>query len=102
MFSKLEKTAARFEQIETELQQPSVLADMEKWKALTKERAELSEIVEAYRAYKKTESEMQAAFSEAEKEQGELRDMLLEEGYALKEKLAAGETELKLLLLPQG
>ena len=44
---------------------------------------------------------MEAAFREAEREQGEMRDMLLEEGYALKEKLAESENELKTLLLPK-
>ncbi|MDE7295741.1 MAG: peptide chain release factor 1 [Clostridia bacterium] len=101
MLEKLEEISARYESIEKELQEPSVLADMERWKKLTKERAELTEIVEAYRAYKKTRDEMDAAFQEAEREQGEMRDMLLEEGYALKEKLAESETELKMLLLPK-
>lgn len=101
MLEKLEEISARYESIEEELQEPSVLADMERWKKLTKERAELTEIVEAYRAYKKTQGEMDAAFQEAEREQGEMRDMLLEEGYALKEKLAESETELKVLLLPK-
>ena len=101
MLEKLEEIAARYESIEEALAKPDVLSDMEEWKRLTKERAELSELVEAYRAYQKTRGEMQAAFEEAEREQGEMRDMLLEEGYALKEKLAESETELKTLLLPK-
>lgn len=101
MLEKLEEITARFESIEEALLKPDILSDMEAWKKLTKERAELIELVEAYRAYQKTRAEMQSAFEEAEREQGEMRDLLLEEGYALKEKLAESETELKTLLLPK-
>lgn len=101
MLEKLEEIAARYESIEEALGKPDILSDMDAWKKLTKERAELSELVEAYRAYQKTRGEMEAAFQEAEREQGEMRDMLLEEGYALKEKLAESENELKTLLLPK-
>lgn len=101
MLEKLEEIAAHYESIEKDLQDPSVLADMERWKKLSKERADLTEIVEAYRFHQRTQAEMDAAFKEAENEQGEMRDMLLEEGYALKEKLAESETLLKTLLLPK-
>ena len=44
---------------------------------------------------------MNAALAEAEAETGEMRELLLEEGRALKESLADAETALKILLLPK-
>ncbi len=101
MLGKLQAIAARFDELTETLSKPETLADMESWTKLSKERAELEEIVAAYRDYRKAESEMQAAFSEAEQEQGEMRELLLEEGYSLKEQLAEKETSLKILLLPK-
>ncbi len=82
------------------LSDPAVLADMDAWTKLSKERAEIEEIAQAYAACLAAEREMTDAFSEAEKETGEMRELLLEEGYACKEKLAARKEQLRLLLLP--
>ncbi|MDE6058885.1 MAG: peptide chain release factor 1 [Clostridia bacterium] len=101
MLSKLQAIAARYDELTELLSRSETLSDMEAWTKLTKERAEIEEITEAYRDYRKTEEEMKAAFEEAEHEQGEMRDMLLEEGYALKSSLAEKETALKILLLPK-
>ena len=101
MFSKVQTITERYLQLGELLSDPAVLADMPLWTGLSKERAELEEIALAYQNYQKTEAEMNAAFAEAEGESGEMREMLLEEGYSLKEKLAGEETQLKILLLPK-
>lgn len=101
MLDKLETISRRFDEISELLSLPETLSDMDAWTKLSKERAELEEIAEAYRSYRKTEAEMNAAFAEADREQGEMRELLLEEGYALKEKLVQSQTELKILLLPK-
>ncbi len=101
MFTKLQSIYERYEALGERLSDPAVLSDMELWKKLSKERAELEEIADAYAEYRRTQAEMNAAFAEAEKESGEMRDLLYEEGCALKEKLAQSETELKILLLPK-
>ncbi len=100
MLKRLEEISARYDALSRQLSAPDAYlgADFAK---LSKERAELSEVVESYRAYKKTEEEMNAAFAEAEKETEEMRELFLGEGYALKEKLRAMEEELKVLLLPK-
>ena len=71
------------------LSDPAVLADMEEWTKLSKERAEIEEIAQKYAACLSAEREMSGAFSEAEKETGEMKELLLEEGYACKERLGA-------------
>ncbi len=101
MLRKLEAVVARFEEVERELSSPEIFSDVERYARLSKERAETEEIVEKYRAYCKRCKEAEAAFAEAEKESGEMRAMLLEEGYACKEGADSLERELKLLLLPK-
>jgi peptide chain release factor 1 len=53
---RLESIEARFLTIETLLSDPDVIADQGKFRALSKEHAELSETVEVYRAYKAAEA----------------------------------------------
>lgn len=101
MLEKLEAIERRFDELEQLLASPEALADMERWKQLSKERSETEEIVTKYREYRKTAREMDAAFAEAERETGEMKDLLLDEGYALKERREALLTELKILLLPK-
>ena len=100
MLRRLEEISKRYDALSEELSAPDAYmgADFAK---LSKERAELEEIVEAYRAYRKTEGEMNAAFAEAEGETEEMKELLLEEGYALKEQLKGMEENLKVLLLPK-
>ena len=101
LLNKLETIAKRYDELGELLAIPDTLSDMENWTKLSKERAEIEEIAASYREYKKTEEEMNAAFAEAERERGEMRDLLLEEGYSLKEALTEQETRLKILLLPK-
>ncbi len=102
MFLKLQTILDRYRALSDALASPEALADMDAWGKLSKEHAELEEIAQPYLLYLKTEEEMNAAFSEAEGEQDkEMKQMLLDEGYACKEKLAQMVEELKILLLPK-
>ena len=101
MFAKLDAIAARYDELGELLSRPETLADMQEYKKLSRERSETEELVETYRAYRKTEGEMNAALAEAEKETGEMRDMLLEEAQSCRERLAGTEKRLKTLLLPK-
>ena len=81
---------------------PPPTAQPEKWTQWAKEHAEISEAAEKYLDYKKTEKEMNDDFAAAESESdAEMREMLTEEGYALKEKLSRIHDELRILLLPK-
>ena len=101
MFSKLDAIAARYDELGELLSRPETLSDMENWRALSCERAELEPIAESYRAYRKKREERDAALAEAEKETGEMRELFLEEAFACRETLSAMEKELKTLLLPK-
>lgn len=101
MFSRLDAIAARYEQLGELLSSPETLSDMENWRALSRERAELELIAEAYSAYKKKKAERDEALAEAEKETGEMRELLLDEALTCKGALAEMEKTLKVLLLPK-
>ena len=101
MFSKLDTVAARYDELTQMLSQPDALSDMESWRALSREHAELEPIARSYRAYRKKQEERDAALAEAEKETGEMRALLLDEAQECRQQLAAMERELKVLLLPK-
>ncbi len=100
MFRRLKDICARYDALTQQLSADGAYAEADFAKR-SKERADLEEIVTAYRAYLKTEEEMNAALSEAESETDEMKDLLLEEGYSLKERLKEEESNLKILLLPK-
>lgn len=101
MFRKLEEIQRRYEETEKLLSSPEIYADTERYARLCKERAEAEEIVEKFREYRRIKGETDAALAEAEKESGEMKALLLEEGYACKARAEELEKELKLLLLPK-
>ena len=102
MLERLNEAEKRFEKIEEELSGPEVMADMEKYTAMMKERANLLPVIEKYREYKKAVSSEKEAreILETEKDQ-ELCEMAAEELKTAKEDIAKFEEELKILLLPK-
>lgn len=102
MFDKLEDLLIRYEEVMGELNGPSVTADQARFRALMKEQSDLAPIVEAYRAYKKCEQDIEdgTAMLETEKD-GEMREMLKEELSSAREQIDALEKQLKVLLLPK-
>ena len=101
MFAKLQRVAARYDELGELLSSPETLADMERWTRLSRERAELEPVAQAYRAYEGKRAEMDAALAEAQRETGEMKELLEEEARSLREELASKERELKILLLPK-
>ena len=100
MIKKLEDILAKYRALSEQMADPAVIADPEKWTKCAKEHSDCSESAEKYLEYKKVEKEMEDAFAAAETEtDAEMKDMLVQEGYACKEKLAAINAELRILLL---
>ena len=102
MIKKLEDILAKYRALSEQMADPAVIADPENWTKCAKEHSDCSESAEKYLEYKKVEKEMEDAFAAAETEtDAEMKDMLVQEGYACKEKLAAINAELRILLLPK-
>jgi peptide chain release factor 1 len=96
---KLESLTARYREIEELLCQPNVISDAKRYTALTKERAELQDVVETYRRYDQIVKDL-AGHKEALSDP-ELRDLASEEIPALEAERQRLEESINLLLLPK-
>jgi len=102
MFDKLEDIVVRFDEILKELNEPSVVNDQAKFKALMKEQANLTPLVEAYKEYKKAKETVAESLQILEEEKDEeLRELAKEELNTAKESEEELEQKLKILLLPK-
>ena len=61
MLKKLEAIKDRYDRLTELTADPTVLADMAKWKEYAKERADMEETVEKYKEYKKIDGERASA-----------------------------------------
>ena len=99
---KLQAIEDKYRELESLLGDPDTLADVARWRRVSQEHAQLAPVVEKFRAYQGVVAELSedmALLEEAPEE--ELRRMLLEDIAALKERRAAFERELPILLLPK-
>lgn len=99
MKDKLETLAARYDEIQVRLSQPETLSDMDTWRRLMKEHADMEELMTAYGRYKTVLENVQQAKEMLE--DPDLRDMAKEELSELEPEQEALERELQLLLLPK-
>ena len=99
MFQKLEAVEQRYEELNKKISDPDVIARQDEWKNLMKEHANLVDVVEKYREYKKAQSDLEEAKQMLnDKDLKELAEMEIEE---LREKIPQIEEELKILLIPK-
>ena len=99
MFDKLENVEKRYEELNAKISDPEVIANQSEWQKYMKEHADIEEIVEKYREYKKvSESIEELKEMLNDKEMHDLAQAELDES---KEKLPKIEEELKLLLVPK-
>lgn len=102
MFDRLEDLVIRFEEILSELHEPTVANNQERFRALMKEQSDLSPIVEAYKEYKQCKQDIEDSLAMLEEESDEdMREMLKEELNNAKKRVEELEQELKILLLPK-
>ena len=102
MFDRLEDLVIRLEEVLSELQEPDVASDMNRFRKLMKEQNELTPIVEAYKAYKESKQAIEDSLQMLEEESDEeLRELAKEELNEAKDKVEELEKELKILLLPK-
>ena len=103
MLDQLEAVQARFQEVEAQLQEPSIVSDPKRLRDLTRLRSELEPVVEAFerqRVLKKQLLEVETILADKTMDR-ELRDMAEAEAPELKASLAASEAELRLLLIPK-
>ena len=102
MFKKLDEVESRYEQIQLQLQDPTVTQDQKRYRGLMKEVADLEKVVPIYRRFRKIQEEIKDNRYILEKEKDEdFRQLAKEEMPRLEREGAELEEQLKLTLLPK-
>jgi len=102
MFEKLDQIEAKYEALGAQLADPLISADYQRVSKIAQEQAELREIVEHYRQYKRVRQEMADAEEMIELEtDAEMREMAETELKELKEQAEALQETLRKLLIPK-
>lgn len=99
VLDKLQSLSERLEEVTALLSTPEATADINRFRQLNQEHAELTPVVEAYRQYRQAESDL--ADAEDMLTDPEMKDFAAEEIEAAKAKIETLDTELQKLLLPK-
>ena len=101
MLAKLESIEQKFIELEQQLSLPDIFSDQEKYKKISKAHSELTEIVTAFRQYKKVLAEIDENKELLKDKDPEIRDLAAMELEGLKESKKELEERLKILLIPR-
>ncbi|HTG02001.1 MAG TPA: peptide chain release factor 1 [Nitrospirota bacterium] len=103
MLSKLDAVAEKYDELTRLLSDPGVAADHQQYQKFSKERSDIEEVVNHYRAYQNLLKQMQEAqeLSQDKQADAELRVMADEELKELKPRSEEMERELRLMLVPK-
>ena len=102
MFDKLEDILRRYEDINMMLQDPSVVADQDRYKSLMKEQKSLEPLVECYLEYRRCKQTIEDSLMMLDEESDpDMKEMLREELSEAKNRVPELEEKLKILLLPK-
>lgn len=99
MRSRLEQLSQRLIEVDALLAEPEIANDMDRFRKLSRERAEIDPVVELFKSYESTEADLETAMEMMS--DPELKEMGEEEMKAAKDRIAALEEALQLELLPK-
>lgn len=99
MRDRLEQLSHRLIEVDAMLSEPEIATDMDNFRKLSRERAELEPVVEAFKSYVATEGDLQAA--QDMMRDPDMKEMGEEEYQIAKARIAELEDDLELLLLPK-
>jgi len=97
--AKLEALQERHEEVEAMLGDAGVIADQERFRALSREYAQLTDVTRCFRDWQQVQEDIETA--QQMLDDPEMRDMAQEELQAAREKGEALEQQLQVLLLPK-
>jgi peptide chain release factor 1 len=101
MFQRIKDIENRYEELERLLSDPAVIANRAEYQKLSKEHADLTPLIEAFRDYEKTGRQLDEAQQMLREGDEEFRELAKEEIPPLKEKIEGLEQRLTILLLPK-
>ncbi|EAS62285.1 peptide chain release factor 1 [Photobacterium angustum] len=98
---KLETLVERYEEVQHLLGDASVLADQNRFRALSKEYSQLEEVTKCFQAYQQAKEDLVAAEEMAQEDDAEMREMAQEEIKEAKAEIERLADELQVLLIPK-
>lgn len=101
MIEKLAGIEARYNELESLLADPDVVADYEQVVKYSKERSDLQQIVEAFREYQRQQEELEGARAMLKEDDAEMRELAKLEIDELEASSADLLEQLKTMLLPK-
>ena len=101
MFSKLESLEKKYMDLETELADPNVFNDQDRYRKLAKAHADLREVVELFREHRSLCTQKEENTLLLHDSDEDMRTMAQEEISNIEERLPEIEHKLKVLLLPK-
>lgn len=99
--AKLTTLVERFEEVQALLSAPEVIADQDRFRALSKEFSQLESVVKAFNQYQQAQDDLASATEMMNEDDAEMREMAQEEYKEAKSTIETLETELQILLLPK-
>ena len=99
LMERLEALEARYDELQVRLSQPETLNDMDNWRKLMKEHADMEPLMTAFNEYRNVVNNI--AEAKEMLEDPDMRDMAKEELAEAEPRLEELEHELQLLLLPK-
>ena len=99
LHTKLDQLALRLSELDATLAAPDAARDLDRYRALTKEHAEIAPVVARFRDY--TAAEHDAAAADELAQDPSMRDFADEERAAAQERMTALAAELQRMLLPK-
>ncbi|HET8711813.1 MAG TPA: PCRF domain-containing protein, partial [Spongiibacteraceae bacterium] len=101
VLQKLDQLSDRYEELSALLSDAETISDQEKFRALSKEFAEIEPVVKCYGDYRRVLDDIETAKAMQSESDAELRELADEELKSGNEKCEALEAELQALLLPR-
>jgi len=98
---KLEGLLERYEEVQALLGEPDVVSDQERFRNLTREYAQLEEVVLGFRAYQQAQADLEAIEEMLNGDDAEMKAMAQEELAPAKQQLEQLAQQLQILLLPK-
>ncbi|MGB0895619.1 MAG: peptide chain release factor 1 [Parashewanella sp.] len=98
---KLEGLLERNDEVTALLGDADIISDQEKFRALSKEFAQLEEVVQSFKAFQQAQLDLETAKEMLDEDDPDLKEMAQEEIKEAKATLETLEAELQILLLPK-
>lgn len=98
---KLEALLERYEEVQQLLSDPQIIGDQDKFRALSREYAQLEALVDCFTAYQRAQQDEAGAKEMLQEDDAEIREMAKVELESAQQQLETLQHELQILLLPR-